>query len=667
VVTIDQPEIEHRPVLEQQTSALDLGGENLPDVDAARSVGAEQLEDPAVEGDERTRTNNLDHASHTDPRRENRSVVVVSRSSGASRSRRYAKVEGMPETLASVIDRRDATGFVGRSRELAALTELFSAEAPTRAVHLHGPAGIGKSALLREVARAGRASGWTPRTIEGRDLPPTPEALADALDGIDDEERSLRLFDTYERISGLDGLLRADVLPGVSATTRVVFASRRPPARGWIENGWDAVTRVLEIGPPPDADAGTLLEASGISAEQLSEILASAAGSPLALRLLVDSPGDTRGLGPFDISAPEQVREVVRRLTDAELDPRHHDVLAVAALARVTTLGLLGAVLPDQDPVIALEWLASRSFAEPLAGGFTLHDLVRRAARADLRHSDPERERAMRRRIADHLHARAIAGELTLSIDLAHLIDDPVLRWGYSWEGANRYHADDLRPADIEKLRARMDEIGYDGWWSLSEHLMHTAPSRAAVVRNADEHLVGFTVALTPANAPESARLAPELDAWLRHAEEVLDTRDAVIWQAAVNLTGDPHSPVQAMLGMSGILRCGLANPRYAYLPINPRLPSARAFAAATGAQHLSELDVDLPDGRLECHLLDYGPGGVLGFQRDAVYRETGTSPPTQDPALLAAAVSIRPAPLSPPERARGQSTRRGTHPDRAD
>jgi hypothetical protein len=588
VVTIDQPEIEHRPVLEQQTSALDLGGENLPDVHAARSVRAEQLEDPAVEGDERTRTNNLDHASHTDPRRENRSVVVVSRSSGASRSRRYAKVEGIPETLASVIDRRDATGFVGRSRELAALTELFSAEAPTRAVHLHGPAGIGKSALLREVARAGRASGWTPRTIEGRERPPTPEALADALDGIDDEERSLLLFDTYERISGLDGLLRADVLRGVSATTRVVFASR-PPARGWSENGWDAVTRVLEIGPLPDADAGTLLEASGISAEQLSEILASAA------------------------------------------------------------------------------WLASRSFAEPLAGGFTLHDLVRRAARADLRHSDPERERAMRRRIADHLHARAIAGELTLSIDLAHLIDDPVLRWGYSWEGANRYHADDLRPADIEKLRARMDEIGYDGWWSLSEHLMHTAPSRAAVVRNADEHLVGFTVALTPANAPESTRLAPELDAWLRHAEEVLDTRDAVIWQAAVNLTGDPHSPVQAMLGMSGILRCGLANPRYAYLPINPRLPSARAFAAATGAQHLSELDVDLPDGRLECHLLDYGPGGVLGFQRDAVYRETGTSPPTQDPALLAAAVSIRPAPLSPPERARGQSTRRGTHPDRAD
>ena len=115
-------------------------------------------------------------------------------------------------------------------------------------VHLHGPAGIGKSALLREIARRGRALGWTPRTIEGRDLSPTPEALAGALSGLDDEPRPMLLFDTYERISGLDGHLRADVLPGLSAATRIVFASRRAPGRGWSENGWDAVTQVIEVG-----------------------------------------------------------------------------------------------------------------------------------------------------------------------------------------------------------------------------------------------------------------------------------------------------------------------------------------------------------------------------------------------------------------------------------
>ena len=30
----------------------------------------------------------------------------------------------------------------------------------------------------------------------------------------------------------------------------------------------------------------------------------------------------------------------------------------------------------------------------------------------------------------------------------------------------------------------------------------------------------------------------------------------------------------------------------------------------------------------LECHLLDYGPGGLLGFQRDWVYKELGLKPP---------------------------------------
>jgi hypothetical protein len=545
----------------------------------------------------------------------------------------------MRDTLASVVDRQDALSFVGRTQELSRLTDLFSAEAATRIVHLHGPAGIGKSALLREVARQGRARGWTPRLIEGRDLSPTPEALASALDGLDDEERPLLLFDTYERISGLDGFLRRTVLPGLSATTRVVFAGRRPPQRGWWEDGWDAVTRVLHIQPLSGADARALLEACGAAREQLPDILAAAQGSPLALRLLAETPGYARHPEPLDISSPEQVRALVRRLTDAELDPRHHDVLAVAALARVTTLGLLRAVLPEQDPETALEWLASRSFAEPLAGGFTLHDLVRRAARADLRHSDPERERAMRRRIADHLHARGMAGDLTLSIDLAHLIENPALRWGYSWAAASRYHLDDLRPGDVEGLRARMDAIGYDGWWELSERLMRAAPARAAVVRNTNQQLVGFTVVLTPVNAPEIAWRDPRLGAWLHYARDTLGTREAVIWQASVNLTGDPRSPVQAMLGVSGNLRCGLANPRYAFLCINPRLPGALAFSVATGAKHVPELDVEVPDGSIECHVIDYGPGGLLGYQRDDVYEETGAPAPTHDPALLAAAV----------------------------
>jgi hypothetical protein len=544
----------------------------------------------------------------------------------------------MASTLDSVLEYRDSVGFVGRARELEVLGGLLAPHAATRVLHLHGPAGIGKSALLRELARRARARGWTPRVIEGRELAPTPAALTLALAGVDDEERPLLLFDTYERVAGLDGVLRGQVLRGLSDEVRIVFASRHPPARGWDEDGWDAVSNALEVGLLPDADARELLSACGVAAARRKELAAAAGGSPLALRLLADTSDRHAGRPEFHLGSAEQTRSLVRRLTRAEVEDRYHDVLAVAAVARVTTRGLLRHVLPDHDPDDALDWLASRSFSEPLGGGFTLHDLVRRAARAELRQSDPERERAIRRGVADHLHARALAGEMTLSIDLAHLIDDPLIRWGYSWDGGDRYHVDDLRPGDSEALGTLMGARGHRGWWALSHEIAQAAPSRVAVARDHRQQVAGFTVAMTPANAPQMAWQHKQVGQWLRHAHDVHGTREAVIWQAAVDLTGDSNASVQALLGMVGILRSGLRNPRYAYLPINRGVEGALAFSAAVGAQHLPELDVDLSAGSLECHLLDYGPGGVLGMQRDVIYRETGSEPPPQDLAVLTAA-----------------------------
>ena len=95
------------------------------------------------------------------------------------------------------------------------------------------------------------------------------------------------------------------------------------------------------------------------------------------------------------------------------------------------------------------------------------------------------------------------------------------------------------------------------------------------------------------------------------------------MWRDSVSLV--PR--VQALLNMATILRSGLRNPRYAYLPIDPRSRAALAFSAAVGARHVPELDVD----GWECHVLDYGPGGLLGAQRDLVLRELGVAPPALD------------------------------------
>jgi hypothetical protein len=55
---------------------------------------------------------------------------------------------------------------------------------------------------------------------------------------------------------------------------------------------------------------------------------------------------------------------------------------------------------------------------------------------------------------------------------------------------------------------------------------------------------------------------------------------------------------------------------------------TAEAFAAACGARPVDELAVEHGGVRVECHVLDYGPGGLLAFQRAAVYRELGLSAP---------------------------------------
>src|SRR5213079_1133554 len=63
-------------------------------------------------------------------------------------------------------------------------------------------------------------------------------------------------------------------------------------------------------------------------------------------------------------------------------------------------------------------------------------------AHADVRLRVPEREKELRRRIADHLHDRALAGETRMLVDLADLVDNKAIRWGFGAEGSVDYRVD---------------------------------------------------------------------------------------------------------------------------------------------------------------------------------------------------------------------------------
>ena len=142
---------------------------------------------------------------------------------------------------------------------------------------------------------------------------------------------------------------------------------------------------------------------------------------------------------------------------------------------------------------------------------------------------------------------------------------------------------------------------------------------------------------MTPGNAPPAAHEDLLLGPWLEHAREHVPDGNAILWRDAVDFTGDSASGIQGMLNMVWVLRSGLDNPRYAYLPIDPDHPSAGTFASALGATHIPELDFDEGPHRVQCHVLDYGENGLLGMQRAVVYMELGLAPPTVEAAVAAA------------------------------
>ena len=497
---------------------------------------------------------------------------------------------------------------------------------------VHGPGGIGKSTLLREFERRAAAAGWDTFSVEGRELSPAPDALDATLSAARASSHPLILIDTYERMTGLDGYLRSTLLPSLPGSAVIVIASRVAPDPAWLTGIWEGVATELPLYTLSPKDALRLLVAHGLSDERGPAIVEWAKGYPLALALAADTAGTGAAFEPQPgAEPPEVLRQLVHRLAEPELRGMRLSALAVAAIARVTTVDLLRAVIPDSDADAAYERLGALTFTEPLGDGLTLHELVRKALRADFRRRDPDRERELRRRIVDYLYARACEGDPLLTIDMAHLIDSATIKWGFGWEGSVDYRIDDVRFGDADRIAELALEHGFDDWWQLTRPFFERSPERVAIARDRTDRLSGYMVSMSVSTAPEFAWKDPLVGPWLEHARSDDQPGESVLWHDSVDFTRDRAGTVQAMLGIAGILRSGTPNPRFAYMPINPSIPGALDFARAMGAKHLEDLDLEVGGRRIECHRIDYGPGGLISAQRGVVYSELGLSSPRRE------------------------------------
>ena len=227
-----------------------------------------------------------------------------------------------PSTFAARLAERDRAAFTGRRRELELIAALAPDASPVSVLLVHGPLGIGKSALMREIGRQAECTGCLVVCVAGREVASDPDALEEALAEAWTHERPLILIDDYDLMIALEPHLRGTLLPSLPRQALAAIASRRPPDHGWFEGGWEAVAIELPLGPMPPDEAHALLAAHGLAHDRrVPAIIEWSSGSPLLLRMAADAARADPGWIPEPLEPipgtrpePEAVRRALRVL-----------------------------------------------------------------------------------------------------------------------------------------------------------------------------------------------------------------------------------------------------------------------------------------------------------------------------------------------------------------
>jgi hypothetical protein len=248
--------------------------------------------------------------------------------------------------------------LVGREGELGAIEAELAKPGRVASVYVHGAAGIGKTALLRAAAeRAAEVLGHDLVWIDGRDIAPVPDQFEDALGAPPADGRPLVVLDGFEHVEALGGYLRRVLLPALPPGAAVLIASRRAPGPDWApraETGFLTLTLALA---PLDPSASTeLLRQHGLGAGAAARARDWAHGNPLALELAAAADSDP-GSALEDVAGLDE--DFVERLLAQRLQGPHLATLATAAIARVTTPGLLADALLGADPEAEWDWPAA--------------------------------------------------------------------------------------------------------------------------------------------------------------------------------------------------------------------------------------------------------------------------------------------------------------------
>jgi AAA ATPase domain len=452
--------------------------------------------------------------------------------------------------------------FLGRDGELDLFhAALGAAQPPFTVLYVHGPGGVGKTALLRAFADEARTAGAVTVPLDARQFEPSPPgfiaAVRAAADLEDDEDPGVALgargrrivvvLDTYEMAAPLDEWLRERFLPELPADSIVVLAGREPPAPAWrSEAAWRELLRVVALPNLGPDSSRAYLRAAGVAEALHERVLAFTHGHPLALSLVVDvlAQEDLAGLADFiPEHAPDVVAELLARFVVGVPSQLHRRALEVCALARLTTEALLRAALDAGEVHDVFAWLRSLSFIEQGPYGMAPHDLARDLLDTDLRWRDRERYGVYQDRIRAHVldRIRRSTGRVQQRalLDLIFVLrSSPFVRQYLEWASFGQTYADALSRHDHEAVVAMAARRQGEESAALAAHWLERQPDAFIALRGGDGVLLGYVVYLTLNRAsPEDLEADPGTRAaWayaLRHGpprpgEEVIHLRAVI-------------------------------------------------------------------------------------------------------------------------------------------
>ncbi len=413
-----------------------------------------------------------------------------------------------------------ADALVGREQERAVLDRMLSGapDAPLVA-YLHGPGGIGKSALLRYAARQAELAGRLVVPVDARFLDGDPRRLEEAAAPACAEPGAVLLIDTFEQCQPLESWLRDTFLLRLADDAIVVLAGRVAPDVEWsLDPGWAQLFAELVVRPLDAVRSDALLAARGVPAEQRGAFVAFAGGSPLALSLAASVPVAAPG-APWEPTG-DVLTTLVERLVGELPGAAHRRALEVVAQAYVTREPLLRAVLGEEDTGAMFSWLRQLPYIEVTPEGLCPHDAVRATLAADLRWRDPERYDDVRVRVSvAGLQAVRSASEddaLVRVTEWMFLFRD---QGGpdelYSWRAHRHIEEAPLRPGDVPDVLDMAEEAEGPASAAAVAHWLRRQPGAFRVYRYAGSGApVAFmAILLLDARLPEDTAEDPVIAA----------------------------------------------------------------------------------------------------------------------------------------------------------